>query len=238
MGAAGAPVPALVANPVLLLGPVIGVALALAVGIALVAAARAVVALVAAAPATALGHPHVAALAVAPAPHLVVAVVAAVTLALALALVRVALAVSVASVSRIVAGERVVEETRAPFTCGEGALRSPRCRARAWRGAHLKVGDAALDEGLREVHRGELDEARPDAACALQSVVAPHAHAHFAIVLQDALEVTRSRALRHAFDDDARAGRGKRHDTVVRILCARRPDAFAEEQRRRCGQHS
>ena len=109
MGAAGAPVPALVANPVLLLGPVIGVALALAVGIALVAAARAVVALVAAARATALVPALVAAFAVAPATHLVVAVVAAVTLALALAIVRVALAVSVASVSRIVAGERVVE---------------------------------------------------------------------------------------------------------------------------------
>ena len=111
MGAAGAPVPALVANPVLLLGPVIGVALALAVGIALVAAARAVVALVAAARATALVPALVAAFAVAPATHLVVAVVAAVALplALALAIVRVALAVSVASVSRIVAGERVVE---------------------------------------------------------------------------------------------------------------------------------
>ena len=109
MGAAGAPVPALVANPVLLLGPVIGVALALAVGIALVAAARAVVALVAAARATALVPALVAAFAVAPATHLVVAVVAAVAVALALALVRVALAVSVASVSRIVAGERVVE---------------------------------------------------------------------------------------------------------------------------------
>ena len=109
MGAAGAPVPALVANPVLLLGPVIGVALALAVGIALVAAARAVVALVAAARATALVPALVAAFAVAPATHLVVAVVAAVAVALALAIVRVALAVSVASVSRIVAGERVVE---------------------------------------------------------------------------------------------------------------------------------
>ena len=39
MGAAGAPVPALVANPVLLLGPVIGVALALAVGTPFISAA-------------------------------------------------------------------------------------------------------------------------------------------------------------------------------------------------------